>query len=180
LFSRQQYVDSIQQRLYIAFMSPSSPTLGTLVRCLIERLDREVESAYAASGLTWRPRFTPVLRALMSLGPTSIKAVAAEIGISHSAVSQTISQMSRNGLVVLSPGADARERIVALTPKTEAMIPALQRQWAATNNAANQLDAELSAPLSAILGEAIDALNQRPFGVRITAAAEALSAPDHS
>lgn len=159
-------------------MVSSSATLGSRVRRLIELLDGEVEAAYAASGLSWRPRYTPVLRALMSLGSTSIKAVAIEIGLSHSAVSQTVSQMTRDGLVVLKSGVDARQRIVALTPKTEAMVPALQRQWAATNLAAGQLDAELSAPLSAVLGEAIDALNQRPFGARITAAAETLAAPE--
>tara|TARA_R110002051_G_scaffold323514_2_gene417421 strand:- start:2030 stop:2515 length:486 start_codon:yes stop_codon:yes gene_type:complete len=159
-------------------MVSSSSTLGSRVRRLIDLLDGEVEAAYAASGLAWRPRYTPVLRTLLSLGSTSIKAVAAEIGVSHSAVSQTVSQMAREGLVVLTPGADARERIVVLTPKTEAMIPGLQRQWAATNAAANQLDTELSASLSAVLGEAIDALDQRSFGARITAAAETLAAPE--
>jgi len=159
-------------------MSSSAATLGSRVRTLIELLDGEVEAAYAASGLDWRPRYTPVLRTLMALGPTSIKAVAVEIGVSHSAVSQTVSQMARDGLVGLKPGRDARERIVALTPKTVAMIPALQRQWAATSIAAGELDAELSAPLSAILGEAIDALDQRSFGARISAAADTLATPE--
>ena len=160
-------------------MSSASPTLGTLARRLIELLDGEVEAAYAASGLAWRPRYTPILRALMSLGPTSIKALAIEIGISHSAVSQTVSQMTREGLVVLKPGADARERIVVLTSKTEALIPALQRQWAATNAAADHLDAELSVPLTGVLGEAIAALNQLPFAERITAAAATPGPSEH-
>lgn len=160
-------------------MSSPSPTLGTLVRRLIELLDDEVESAYAAAGLAWRPRYTPVLRALMRLGPMSIKAVALDIGVSHSAVSQTVSRMAKDGLVALKPGADARERIVVLTAKTETLIPALERQWAATNIAADQLDAELSAPLSEVLSEAIAALRQRPFGERITTAVETLSTPEH-
>ena len=160
-------------------MSFASPTLGTLARHLIELLDGEVEAAYAASGLEWRPRYTPVLRALMSLGSGCIKALAVEIGISHSAVSQTVSQMTRDGLVVLKPGADARERIVVLTSKTETLIPALQRQWAATNAAADQLDAELSVPLTGVLGEAIAALNQHPFAERITAAAATLDPSEH-
>lgn len=159
-------------------MVSSSSTLGSRVRRLIELLDGEVEAAYAASDLPWRPRYTPVLRALMGLGSSSIKAVAAEIGLSHSAVSQTVAQMTRAGLVALRPGTDARERIVVLTAKTVAMIPALQRQWAATSIAAGELDAELSAPLSAILGEAIDALDQRSFGARITAAADTLATPE--
>lgn len=161
-------------------MSSSAPTLGTLVRNLLELLDREVEAAYAASGLAWRPRYTPILRALLRLGPTSIKALALETGVSHSAVSQTVSQMSKDGLVALTPGADARERIVVLTAKTGTLVPALQRQWTATNTAADQLDAELSVPLTGVLREAIAALNERPFGERITAAAAAPSSSDPS
>lgn len=158
-------------------MSPPSPTLGTLLHHLIELLDGDVQAAYTTAGLAWRPRYTPVLRGLMSLGPASIKALALKIGISHSAVSQTVAQMVKDDLVELKPGADARERIVALTPKAQAMVPALQRQWAAVNAAADALDAELSAPLSGVIREAIAALNQRPFGQRILA--QALSAPDH-
>ncbi len=160
-------------------MPTALPTLGTLVRSLLERLDIEVEAAYAAAGLAWRPRYTPVLRGLMNRGPASIKTLALAIGVSHSAASQTVTQMAREGLVVLKPGADGRERIVLATPKAEAMIPALERQWAATNAAAGQLDAELSVPLSCLLAEAIAALDRRPFGERIAAAAaEATNTPD--
>lgn len=153
-------------------MSTSAASLGVLARRLVEMLDGEVEAAYAAAGLPWRPRYTPVLRTLLELGPVSIKVLAREIGVSHSAVSQTVSQMTRAGLVSLQPGHDARERIVVVTAATEALTPALQRQWAATRAAAEQLDAELSAPLSAALAEAIAALERRPFGRRI---AEALA-----
>jgi DNA-binding MarR family transcriptional regulator len=152
-------------------------TLGTLMRHLLDLLDGEVEAAYAAAGLAWRPRYTPVLRALMRENNLSIRALSRVIGISHSAVSQTVSQMQREGLVELKPGADARERIVALSPKAEAKIPALQRQWAATNAAADQLDAELSAPLSKIASEAIEALTETTFGERIRRASESLGAP---
>lgn len=161
-------------------MSTSAPTLGTLVRHLLELLDGEVEAAYAAAGLKWRPRYTPVLRALLELGPTSIKAVALATGVSHSAISQTVSQMASEGLVALTPGVDARERIVVLTAKSEALVPALRRQWTATNAAAAELDAELSAPLAEILREAISALGQRSFGERITVAVAAVSTSDQS
>lgn len=154
-------------------MSSASPTLGTLLRSLIDHLDGEVEAAYAVAGLAWRPRYTPVLRALRRSGPSAIKTIALEIGVSHSAASQTVSQMAREGLLVMTPGADARERIVVLTPETEAMIPALERQQAATNAAAAELDAELSTSLTEVLGEAIAALHRRRFGVRIADAAKA-------
>lgn len=153
-------------------MSPPNATLGTLVRRLIELLDSEVEAAYAEAGLAWRPRYTPVLRALTAIGPVAIKALAEQIGISHSAVSQTVSQMAKDGLVTLEPGADGRQRIIALTAKAKAMVPALQRQWAATNAAADELDAELSFPLTALVAEAIAALERRRFGERIKVAAQ--------
>ena len=147
------------------------------MRHLIDLLDGEVEAAYAASGLHWRPRYTPILRVLMRDGGQSIKTIAQQIGISHSAVSQTVTQMVKDELVLLKPGADARERIVMLTAKTEAMIPRLQRQWSAVNQAAETLDQELSAPLSGVVREAIAALTDRPFGQRIQAAAKTQSAP---
>ncbi len=157
-------------------MSRPEATLGTLLRHLIDLLDGEVEAAYVAAGLAWRPRYTPVVRALAALGPASIRVLSHQIGISHSAVSQTVSQMAKDGLVELRPGADARERIVAPTPRAEAMLPALQAQWAAVNAAADQLDAELSAPLTQIAAEAIAALTHQSFGERIRQAAQATAA----
>lgn len=158
-------------------MQSPSPTLGTLLRHLIDLLDGEVEAAYESEDLAWRPRYTPVLRVLMKRGAQSIKAIALEIGISHSAVSQTVTQMVKDDLVTLKPGADARERIVVLTDKTERMIPRLERQWAAVNLAADTLDQELSAPLSGVVKEAIAALTDAPFGQRIQAAAKTQPTP---
>ncbi|WP_224242548.1 MarR family winged helix-turn-helix transcriptional regulator [Hyalangium gracile] len=154
--------------------APQPPTLGTLLRHLVETLDDAVEQAYAHAGLDYRPRYTPVVRALLALGPTSLREIAQRAGITHSAVSQTVSQMVARGLVSLQPGKDARERIVSLTPAAEAMLPALERQWAATNAAAAGLDGELSAPLSRVLREAIAALERRPFSERIDEAAKRL------
>lgn len=150
-------------------------TLGTLLRTLIELLDGDVERAYEAAGLAWRPRYTPIIRVLLCEPEASIRTISRSIGISHSGVSQTVSQMLRAGLVELKPGSDRRERIVVLTCEARAMVPALQRQWRATNAAADQLDAELSTPLSTIVAEAIDALVVRSFGERIEQARQ--SAP---
>jgi DNA-binding MarR family transcriptional regulator len=146
---------------------PSTATLGTLLRHLIEVLDGAVEESYKQSGLDYRPRYTPVVRALIKLGPTSIRAISVSAGITHSAVSQTVSQMLKKGLVSLKPGADMRERIVTLTPLAAAIIPALKRHWAATEMAAQILEKELSMPLSTILRETLAALDQLSFPERI-------------
>lgn len=151
-------------------MPARPPTLGTLLRHLLEKLDGAVERSYVESGLEYRPRYTPVMRVLIESGPTSIRSIARTAGITHSAASQTIAQMIEKGLVQLKPGSDARERIVVLTPVAKAMIPKLERHWRATNDAARMLDSELSTPLSDLLREAIAALDRASFKQRIDAA----------
>lgn len=146
-------------------------TLGTLLRHLLEKLDGAVEESYTQAGLDYRPRYTPIVRALLASGPASIRAISRNAGITHSAVSQTVAQMIERGLVRFESSGDARERIVALTPAGNAMVPQLQKHWQATNSAAEMLDAELSMPLSDLLREAIEALDRKPFARRIGAAA---------
>ena len=148
-----------------------SPGLGTLLRYLLELLDGDLERIYRESGLNYRPRYTPVLRVLIGAGPSSIQDIAAEALTTHSAASQTVSQMVKDGLVCIESGQDGRQRIVHLTPLTKKMLPKLRRQWAATALAASELNAELSAPLDQILIEAVDALKRRPFAQRIAQAA---------
>ena len=142
--------------------------LGTLLRHLIELLDGDVEQAYRDLGLPYRPRFTPVVRALMESEPRSIRDIADHSGLTHSAVSQTVAEMSRAGLVSLvRDKADGRARLARLTERCRGMLPRLKRQWDATNSAAEGLDQELSGSLREVVTEAIAALEQDPFRKRI-------------
>lgn len=142
-------------------------TLGTLLRHLIDLLDGGVEETYREAGLAYRPRYTPVVRVLLKGGPSSIRAIADQGGMTHSAASQTVSHMSANGLLDISAGEDARERVVALSAAAEAMVPALKRHWAATETAVRALEAEIGAPLADIARDAIDALERKPLSQRI-------------
>lgn len=143
------------------------PTLGTLLRRLIEHLDGAVEASYAGDGLDYRPRYTPIVRALVRDGPATIRELADRTGVSHSAASQTVAQMAERALVTLTPGTDARERIVAAAPALEAMLPRLERRWAATEAAARSIDADLELPLADVVAQALDALERQPFADRI-------------
>lgn len=141
--------------------------LGTRLRSLLDRLDGAVAEVYADLGLTrFRTRFTAYLRVLDD-GPRSIKELAAAVGVTHSAASQTVAQLVREDLVALEPGRDARERIARLTPAAERLLPVLHAEWAATASAARELEGELSASLSALVGEMISALDRRPMRERI-------------
>ena len=86
-----------------------SPSLGTELRRLIDLLDSDVEKCYMSLGLRYRPRFTPVVKALEALGPSSIKVISRHSNLSHSAASQTVAHMTKEGLLTMREGADGRE-----------------------------------------------------------------------
>ena len=151
---------------------PAGRGLGTRLRHLLELLDGDVEATYRDAGLAgYRPRYTPVVRILTERGEASLKAIAAAAGTSHSAVSQTVAQMARAGLVALRPGSDARERLASLTPEARALLPRLQAIWADTDAAARALEADAHGPvaLSTAIDAAIAALERSPFRERIRA-----------
>jgi DNA-binding MarR family transcriptional regulator len=140
---------------------------GPLLRHLAGMLERAVEQSYADAGLDYRLRYMPVVRALRELGPSSLRTISRHAGITHSAVSQTVGQMKRRGLVKFHASEDARERIVTLTAKMEAMLPALEHHRSAAQAAERALNKELSMPLPALLREAIAALERQPLAQRI-------------
>ncbi|MGQ9426154.1 MarR family winged helix-turn-helix transcriptional regulator [Gilvimarinus sp. F26214L] len=142
--------------------------LGTQLRRLVELLDGDLEAIYRAQHMSgYRPRYTPVVRALQQLGPATIKRIAEYSGTSHSAASQTVAQMQRGGLVTTHTGLDARERLVSMTPALRKLIPKLQLQWQATSAAATDLEEEIGIGLSGILDTMIRALEEEPFSARI-------------
>ena len=150
----------------------SGALLGTRLRRLLDELEAGVAAVYADAGLDWfRPRFTPIVRALATVGPSSIRDLARATGVTHSAASQTVAQLARVDLVAVEPGRDARQRIVTLTRRAESLLPTLDAEWIATTAAAADLEAELSFPLSRLVDEALDALRRRPMRQRITDAA---------
>lgn len=155
--------------------------LSTRLRHLLEQLDGDVAGLYADLGLEgFRPRFTPIIRTLSAAGPSSIRDLAAAVGVTHSAASQTAAQLEKQGLVALAPGDDARQRVASLTAKAETLLPTLDAEWEATVAAATQLESELSYPLSQLVDEVLHALRRRPMRQRIADAAPQLfhAAPD--
>lgn len=142
--------------------------LGTRLRHLIELLDRAVAKAYDEHDLSfYRPRFTPVMRALQEMGPSTISAIAAHAGVTHSAASQTTSEMRRAGLLTSAVGRDARERLVSMTPALVAILPRLEERWEATARAERMLDKSLPVSLRAAVDHAIAALEAESFTERI-------------
>ena len=148
---------------------------GTQLRTLLELLDGELESIYAEESLDYRPRFTPVMRALLAESPLTVGQIAAKAGISQPAATQTLTLMlARDWVAPQGDPNDARRRLFAPSAKARDALPQLQAIWAATGGAGQALDEELSMSLSVLLDEAIAALRQRSFPQRRRDAAAAL------
>ncbi|MGH3320362.1 MAG: MarR family winged helix-turn-helix transcriptional regulator [Streptosporangiaceae bacterium] len=151
--------------------SAGRPPLGTLLRHVHELTDSAIAEVYAEHGMPeYRPRFSPIVRALVSAGQMSIRGLAATIGVTHSAASQTVAQMRRRGFVTLEPGSDARQRIVRLTAKARSALPVIEAEWRATEAAVAELDAELPMPLAELLTATVQALARRGFRDRVAEA----------
>jgi DNA-binding MarR family transcriptional regulator len=153
--------------------------LGTLLRHVLDEMDDDIGAVLADLGTPgYRPRFSPIVRALVVLGPVPITELARAIAVTHSAASQTIAQMAGRGLVELRPGEDARQRVVYLTDKARALLPKIEAEWAATTSAAAEMDAELPFPLAELVPEIAAALARRPFRQRIAESAWAREHPE--
>jgi MarR family transcriptional regulator, organic hydroperoxide resistance regulator len=161
----QEVLAYLYKRYYIAAVEPS---LGTQLRHLIELLDGAVEAAYTDAGLHYRPRYTPVMRALMEAEPLTVGQIAETAGITQPAATQTITLMLGEGLVSAKPGPrDGRQKLIRLTETGRDMLPRLQKCWQATAAAGRSLDGDLPHPLSRLVGQSIDALAAKSFAERI-------------
>jgi DNA-binding MarR family transcriptional regulator len=153
--------------------------LGTLLRHVLDEMDSDVASVLADLGTPgYRAKFSAIVRALVALGPVPIRDLARAIAVTHSAASQTVSEMASRGFVVLEPGEDARQRVVHLTAKTRALLPKIEAEWAATASAAVEMDAELPCPLAELVPAIAAALRRRSFRQRIVESPWALVHPE--
>ena len=154
-------------------MTSPDPTLESWLRPLkdlLDTMDAAIAELYAERGVRGvRTRFSMALIRLHHLGPMPIKELAAQIDVTHSAMSQTVTEMRKEGLVETAPGADARTREVALTGKGRALVPFLEAEWQATEAAFAELDAALPYPMTRVIDDVAAALRARTFLDRIRA-----------
>lgn len=142
--------------------------LGTRIRHLIELLDGDVAASYEAAGLGYyKPRYTPIFRSLIEHEVMTIKQITEQVKVSQPAITQTVNDMQKRGLITRIDGEDAREKKVKLTAQGVAMIPKLEAQWRATMAAATSLDNDLPNSLLATVEAAIEALQRTSFKQRM-------------
>jgi DNA-binding MarR family transcriptional regulator len=143
--------------------------LGELLRHLTELVDGGSQRHYRAIGVSYRPRYTPVIRALGE-GPLTVGQLRARMRVTQAAVSQTVKLLEAEGLVRREPTGDGRSHAVALTERGRMLRRDLVVQWALRLRVIEELEVEIGAPLRRLLVDAIDALEADGLDARLARA----------
>lgn len=157
----------------------SGPGLGELLRHVSDLVDRGAEAHYRDIRLNYRPRYTPVLRAIDG-GAQTVSEITERMHLTQGAVSQTVALMLDDGLVTRREMAgDARKTGIQLTPKGRGLLAKLRAHWAITFAAIEALEREIGHPLREVLAATAAALERSGFDARLTAARQAAEAAAH-
>jgi DNA-binding MarR family transcriptional regulator len=159
--------------MYLSIMSKDrlSPGLGELLRYVGELVDQGASDRYRAMNLEYRPRYTPVLRAL-SAGAETITDITRLSSLTQGAISQSVSLMLKDGLVGRHDLDDGRKSGIHLTAKGKQLLKTLEPHWVTTFDAIRTLEKEIRSPLLSVLQNAANALERKGFAERLETAAK--------
>lgn len=146
---------------------PTDDDFWRPLRRLRDAMDAEIARLYAERDVPVRPRHAMPLIRLGRRGPMTIRELAVATGVTHSAMSQTIAVLKRDGLVSTRSGTDARTKLVELTDAARELLPFLEAEWRATEEAIAELDAELPYSLARAVSDMERALRARSFRDRV-------------
>ncbi len=112
--------------------------MGTRLRVLSEQMMATVKAFYDAHGLDFEPRWFPLFQLVQRQPGLHVAALAAEIGVSHTAIHALAKPLAEAGLIALTPAPDdARARQVRLTREGEVLFDRMRPAWAALDRALN-------------------------------------------
>jgi DNA-binding MarR family transcriptional regulator len=154
----------------MATEDPTHQSYWRPLRLLQAAMNDDIARVYAEAQVEGlKPTWVMELLRLHYAGPMTITELAESVQHTHSALSQKVTAMRAAGWVSTTPGPDARSKKVALTPKATTVIGRLAAEWRATEAAMEEIDAELSYPLSRLVADLEAALGRQSFHDRIAA-----------
>ena len=144
--------------------------LGSRLRRLLERMDREVLGVYRAAGERFEPRWYGVFTALRDDGPLTVGELSRRLGISHAAVSQIRAALEAEDLIRghADPW-DGRRQALSLTPRGRETASRLAPLWSAIAAAVGDMLAEHAPSLPADLDALEHAIERRGLAARVSA-----------
>lgn len=151
------------------------PSLGYLVfgsrlRRLSEYFLMEVNKVYEQAGIAFDASWFPVFYLLSKQQSIPMIDISEQLEISHSAVSQMVTNLKKKGLLKTTPcKEDGRRQLVAFSKKGEELLHQIQPIWEAITNAMNELAMEnkQSQQVLAAIAQIEQAVQQKPLSERI-------------
>ena len=125
-------------------LRPTQACLCSSLRRASRAMTQHFEKHFRASGLR-STQFT-VLSTVAQAGPLPITRLADVLALERTALGRAVRPLAERGLVDISPSADARERIVALTAAGRAKLKETLPLWKAAQRTAPALLRELALP----------------------------------
>ena len=136
---------------------------------LFSAMDDEIAQVYADNGIDdLKPNWVLEIIRLHVRGPMTIAELARSVGRTHSALSQKVAAMRAAGWLETTQGADARSKVVALTPKAERVAGLLSAEWRATEAVITEIESELPYPLTRVAQDIQAVLARKSFHDRIS------------
>ncbi|MBO9733102.1 MAG: MarR family transcriptional regulator [Chitinophaga sp.] len=151
------------------------PSLGYLVfgsrlRRLSEYFLMEVNKVYEQAGIPFDASWFPVFYLLSKQQPVSMIDISDQLEISHSAVSQMVTNLKKKGLLKTTPcKEDGRRQLVAFSKKGEELLQQIQPVWEAITQAMEALATEnkQSQQILTAIAQIEQAVQQTPLSERI-------------
>ncbi|RFM28051.1 MarR family winged helix-turn-helix transcriptional regulator [Deminuibacter soli] len=116
---------------------------GSRLKRLSDTFLQDVNKVYKAHKIAFDASWFPVFYILSRKKEVSIREIADELGITHSAASQVVTGLQEKGLVKMAVSRkDARAKAISFTAKGEKLQQKIEPVWQALQQAMEQLACE--------------------------------------
>jgi DNA-binding MarR family transcriptional regulator/GNAT superfamily N-acetyltransferase len=104
--------------------------LGTRMKRLSEKFLQEVNQVYKEKEIPFEPSWFPIFYLLKNGEERSLTEIASELDVSHSAVSQMVSNLKKRGLLSELPDPyDRRRKNICLSEKGKSLLAQIKPVW---------------------------------------------------
>ena len=137
--------------------------IGTRCRRIFGLLSMEMDKIYKAEHVDMSVREFPIIYCVLNRGPLTIAEIQFLSGLSHSAVSQTVKKLNEKKYLSLTPGDDARSKIVSLTKDGERLVAKLAPVWSRSKEAMAGVISECDTNILEAFDDYETALGRKSF-----------------
>jgi DNA-binding MarR family transcriptional regulator/ribosomal protein S18 acetylase RimI-like enzyme len=142
--------------------------LASRMKRLSDRLMEDMAEIYREANADFKPRWFTVFMTLDRQDKLTVTDIARQLGISHTAVNQIVTDMGRHGLIEkIKDSKDERQFRISMTRKGKNTRRDLDELWKGVKRANAELLKEAGADLLGDLRRIEEALDKRDMGNRM-------------